>query len=125
LCVCLFTEVLNGQKTPAQIGAPHARGFFSVYVLPSVARVVLKIPMREKYNGPPMDLANMGQNGVCSLSADCLDCHHEAVVNVDQYPGHLTVPSFSGRMRCSKCGSKKVRAIPAWSTRLNPILHPR
>jgi hypothetical protein len=53
------------------------------------------------YTGPPMNLANMRENGVRSLSVGCLDCHHDAVVNVDNYPGHLAVPSFASRMKCS------------------------
>jgi hypothetical protein len=57
--------------------------------------------MSDKYHGPPMDLANMRQNGVRSLSVGCLDCHHQAIVNVDSYPGHLAVPSFARRMKCS------------------------
>jgi hypothetical protein len=77
------------------------------------------------YDGPPMDLANMRQNGVRSLSVDCNDCHHEAVVNVDDQPGHLSVPSFAGRMKCSKCGSKRVSVMPAWGTRPTTIPHPR
>ena len=38
-----------------------------------------------------MDLANMRKNGMRSLSAHCLDCHHNATVNVDAYPGDLPV----------------------------------
>ena len=67
----------------------------------------------------------MRQNGVRSLSVDCLDCHNGATVNVDDQPGHLAVPSFARRMNCSKCGSKNVRVMPAWSTRPNAIPHPR
>jgi hypothetical protein len=37
-------------------------------------------PSPTKYTGPPMDLANMRKNGVRSLSASCLDCHHHATV---------------------------------------------
>jgi hypothetical protein len=40
---------------------------------------------------------------VRSLLASCLDCYHEATINVDQQPGHLAVPSFAGRMKCTKC----------------------
>ena len=48
-----------------------------------------------RYSGPPMDLANMRENGVNSLHASCLDCGHDADVNVDEYPGHLEVPCHS------------------------------
>jgi hypothetical protein len=43
--------------------------------------------------GPPMDLANMRQNGVRSISVHCIDCGHEAIVNLDAYPDHVAVPS--------------------------------
>jgi hypothetical protein len=76
------------------------------------------------YNALPMDLANMRDNGVRSLSVSCLDCTHEAIVNVDNYPEHLAVPSFARRMKCSKCGSKRVHVMPAWSTRPKRIPHP-
>jgi len=36
--------------------------------------------------GPPMDLANMRKNGVRSLLVGCLDCHRDAIVNMDDYP---------------------------------------
>src|SRR5947209_15430703 len=74
-----------------------------------------------RYTGPPMDLANMRANGVRSLSVGCLDCHHQAVVNVDHLPGHLAVPSFSRRMVCSKCGSKRVQVMPAWGTKATTL----
>jgi hypothetical protein len=64
-----------------------------------------------------MDLANMRQNGVRSLSVGCLDCQHQAEVNVDDQPEHLSVPSFVKRMRCSRCGSKRVHVMPAWSVK--------
>ena len=57
--------------------------------------------------GPPMDLQNMRDNGVRSLAVFCLDCHHRATVNVDDYPGHLAVKSFEARMAC-KCGGRRV-----------------
>jgi hypothetical protein len=77
------------------------------------------------YTGPPMDLDNMRTNGVRSLSVYRLACHHDADVNVDSQPGHLTVPSFAGRMKCSACGSKRVTVMPAWHTGLKRIPYPR
>jgi len=65
--------------------------------------------------GPPMDLANMRANGVRSIYMWCLDCGHDATVNVDDQPGHFAVPSFAQRMKC-KCGSRNVSVRPAWST---------
>lgn len=74
-------------------------------------------PSPTKYTGPPMDLANMRKNGVRALWVTCLDCHHHADVNVDRYQGHLAVPSFASRMKCQRCGSRKVHVMPAWHTR--------
>jgi hypothetical protein len=70
---------------------------------------------------PPMDLANMRQNGVRSLQASCLDCSHGTTINVDHLPGHLAVPSFTSRMVCSKCGSKRVDVRPAWGTKATAL----
>jgi hypothetical protein len=69
---------------------------------------------RKPHTGPPMDLANMRQNGVHDLTVRCLSCLHEARVNVDRYPGHLAVPSFARRMVCTSCGSRNVDVRPAW-----------
>jgi hypothetical protein len=41
-----------------------------------------------------MDLANMRQNGVQSLAVQCRQCLHEVIMNVDQLPGDVTLPSL-------------------------------
>jgi hypothetical protein len=43
---------------------------------------------RSRFNDPiePMTLGNMRENGVRSLSVTCWQCHHETVINVDQWP---------------------------------------
>ena len=74
-----------------------------------------------RYTGPPMDLANMRKNGVRSLLASCLDCYREATINVDHLPGHLAVPSFAHRLKCSQCGSKRVHVMPAWGTKATAL----
>ena len=38
--------------------------------------------------GPPMDLANMRENGVRSIAVYCLDCNRRADVNVDRANFH-------------------------------------
>lgn len=55
-------------------------------------------PSPTRYTGPPMDLANMRKNGVRSLLAWCLDCGHEATVNVDHLPGHRAVVRQANEM---------------------------
>jgi hypothetical protein len=39
-----------------------------------------------------MTLANMRANGVRSLAACCLRCHHEAVLDVEDYSDDVVVP---------------------------------
>ena len=54
--------------------------------------------------GPPMDLANMREQGVTHLIAYCLNdlCRHQAVIDMSSYPGNTRVPWF--KLKCSKCG---------------------
>lgn len=40
----------------------------------------------------PMTLANMRENGVRAVIAECLACHHKADVLVDQVDGGVYVP---------------------------------
>jgi Zn finger protein HypA/HybF involved in hydrogenase expression len=61
-----------------------------------------------------MDLANMRMNRVRSLAVSCEDCRHNAVVNVDAFPGHLAVKSFEQRFYCTKCESRRIDVRPNW-----------
>jgi hypothetical protein len=61
-----------------------------------------------------MDLANMRSLGVRSLAVSCPNCRREAVLNVDAYPDHETVPSFTRRMLCTRCGTIGADARPSW-----------
>jgi hypothetical protein len=56
--------------------------------------------------GPPMTLANMRENGVRRLVAQCLApyCHHSATIDADGYDGAIPVKSFEPRMVCTRCG---------------------
>jgi hypothetical protein len=71
---------------------------------------------RSRFNDPiePMDLANMRENGVRSLSVQCHQCRHLVVMNVDHLPGDLTVKSFEPKMVCTKCGAIGADARPNW-----------
>ena len=53
--------------------------------------------------GPPMDLANIRENGLRSVYANCGTCEHEAVVNVDALPVEVYVPDVAKRRRCTAC----------------------
>jgi hypothetical protein len=61
-----------------------------------------------------MTLGNMRKQGVHGLAVYCLNhaCRHHTVVNVDDYPHEVEVPSFGSRMKCSKCGGKRVDVRP-------------
>jgi hypothetical protein len=63
-----------------------------------------------------MTLGNMRENGVRSLAVYCLLCHHDAVLAVDTWPDHTTVPSFGPRV-CIQCGMIGAGARPNWAER--------
>jgi hypothetical protein len=73
-----------------------------------------------RYHGPPMTLANMGANGVRSLSVTCELCHHEAVMNVDAFEDATPVLAFGPRMVCTSCGIVGADARPNWQERAQP-----
>jgi hypothetical protein len=64
-----------------------------------------------------MTLGNMRENGVRSLAVYCLQCHHRAVLAVDAWPDHVTVPSFGPCMVCTSCGTIGADARPSWAER--------
>jgi hypothetical protein len=74
--------------------------------------------------GPPMDLANMRDNGVRSLVVTCKQCRVARVVNMDSFDGALTVPSFGPRMKCKACGGKGADVRPNWVERSTKIPQP-
>jgi hypothetical protein len=67
----------------------------------------------------PMTLANMRQQNVRSLWIRCgaIHCHHDAVLNVSDFPDDMTVPSFGPRMVCTICGAIGADARPNWNER--------
>lgn len=66
---------------------------------------------------PPMTLANMRQQGVRSVLATCNapGCGHEAVLNADAWPDVTPVPDIALRLRCSRCGGRRIDTRPEWS----------
>ena len=64
---------------------------------------------------PPMDLANMREQGVRGLIAYCLNgsCRHQAIIDVSTYPGDTLVPSFRSKV---KRGARrnKIDVVPNW-----------
>jgi hypothetical protein len=61
----------------------------------------------------PMTLGNMRANGVTALAVYCEACHHDAVLNVANYPDHAPVPAFGPRMVCMSCGAAGADARPS------------
>jgi hypothetical protein len=52
-----------------------------------------------------MTLGNMRELGVRSLDVSCWNCHHEAVLLADGWPGDVALPTFGPRMVCTLvCG---------------------
>lgn len=66
--------------------------------------------------GPAMTLGNMRALGVQRLLVSCLnpDCLHSIVFDVSHYDADLAVPSFTPRMRCSRCAGKRIDVRPNW-----------
>ena len=60
-----------------------------------------------------MDLDNMRENGCTHITVLC-SCGRYADVDVSDLPGHLLVPHLKRRYRCSSCGEKPYKSIPAW-----------
>ena len=69
--------------------------------------------------GPPMDLANMYEQGVHHLIAFCLNdaCRHQALIDVSSYPSDTPVPWFRSKVKCAKCGARgnRIDVRPNWN----------
>jgi hypothetical protein len=59
----------------------------------------------------------MRAQGVRLIEAHCYICHHSAVLNLDQWPDAVRVPSFGLLMVCTGCGSIGADARPNWAER--------
>jgi hypothetical protein len=66
--------------------------------------------------GPPMTLGNMREQGVRGLAVYCLnhECRHHKVISADDYADEIQVPSFALRLKCSKCGGRRIDVRPNW-----------
>jgi hypothetical protein len=66
-----------------------------------------------------MDLANMRRQGVRGLAVYCLNhsCRHHTVISADDYGDDIEIPSFALRLKCSKCGGRRVDVTPNWKER--------
>ena len=54
----------------------------------------------------------MHEQGVRHVIAFCHNdaCRHQAIIDVSSYPPSTPVPWFRSRVKCGKCGGKRVRA---------------
>jgi hypothetical protein len=66
--------------------------------------------------GPPMTLGNMRELGVRGLAVYCVNhaCRHQTIISADDYADEIEIPSFGRRMKCSKCGGRRVDVRPNW-----------
>ena len=64
-----------------------SRNLTAIWRLQAVPKLDGYTPTKSE-PGPPMDLANMRENGVRSIAVYCLDCNRRADVDVDKYPAH-------------------------------------
>jgi DNA-directed RNA polymerase subunit RPC12/RpoP len=62
-----------------------------------------------------MSLRNMRSLGPRSLDVTCTACGYRTTINVDDWPGNATVPSFGPRMRCSRCRHLGANVRPDWT----------
>lgn len=38
-------------------------------------------------------------------------CGHDAIISLDGWPGDMAVPDMALRLRCSKCGGRKIKMM--------------
>ncbi len=60
---------------------------------------------------PPITLGNMRGIGVRSIIVSCTPCGHQGVVDCDRWPDDFPMPDVVTKLRCSKCGSKRLTSI--------------
>lgn len=46
-----------------------------------------------------------------AIYCEAIGCGHSGIVSTDRLPADLPFPDIALRCRCSKCGSKQVRAV--------------
>ena len=97
-------------------GNAHLSPLCSLFVLPYSPPMPPDGAILRAPQGPPMTLANMRQNGVRMIWAKCEACGHQADVNVDKLTETLVVHKVGQRLRCGRCGGKRINTRPAWHT---------
>jgi hypothetical protein len=59
----------------------------------------------------PATIANHKANGCKTVEASCDNCRHEAIMDVSGFPDHFAVPDVALKLRCSACGSRRIRVM--------------
>jgi hypothetical protein len=57
----------------------------------------------------PPTIGDHLRGGCRTLEAVCDRCQHEAIIDVTELPADLPLPDVALRLRCSACGSKRIR----------------
>jgi hypothetical protein len=57
--------------------------------------------------------------GVSAIMAYCeaQGCGHEAAVDASPLADDLPVPDVALKLRCSACGGRQIKTVPAWHVR--------
>lgn len=61
----------------------------------------------------PATVASTRALGMTTVMAYCEapNCYHGAVIPLDDWSGEMAIPDMALRLRCSKCGSRKIRMM--------------
>ena len=62
---------------------------------------------------PPATIASTRALGMTTVTALCeaQGCEHHATVALDGWPEATPIPDIALRLRCSKCGNRKIRMM--------------
>jgi hypothetical protein len=62
---------------------------------------------------PPATVAAVRELGMATVMAFCeaQNCYHDAVIRLDVWPEETAIPDLALQLRCSKCGSRKIRMM--------------
>lgn len=73
---------------------------------------------RRAYDGkgneiPPATVASTRALGMSTVRAFCeaQNCYHGAVIRLDAWAEEMAIPDMALRLRCSQCGSRKIRMM--------------
>ncbi len=62
---------------------------------------------------PPATVASTRAIGIATVTAFCeaQGCDHHAIVSLEGWPEATPIPDMALRLRCSSCGSRKIRMM--------------